>query len=126
MIQFQELTDSEIKSIAVDFCEGKIFSDRHIPTKQTDRAIMMVFMPLALGAGKDWSMEVCEQIGMLCQPPTDQRIGGLAMLPAFAKVLHAIGRLTTPCPSSGAAKLPRETGSLLRRAMLMAALMSAS
>lgn len=83
MIEFKKLTDNELKSIAVDFCEGKIYSDRHIPPEGSDCAIMMVFMPLALGAGKEWSKEDCEQIGMIYEYVSEAGPRSIDSMPSF-------------------------------------------
>jgi hypothetical protein len=43
-------TEKELKQIAVDFAEGKIFSNLHIDMEIDGNMLAMVFMPLALGA----------------------------------------------------------------------------
>ncbi len=63
MIDFAPHTDQELKELAIDIFEGKVFTDRHIPEEE-ERGLLMVFMPLALGAGKDWTEDDYKSIGM--------------------------------------------------------------
>ena len=49
-------TEEELKQIAIDFAEGKIFSNLHIDLERNGSMLAMVFMPLALGA------DISEQI----------------------------------------------------------------
>lgn len=63
-MKFQELTNEQLKEIAIDFYEGKIFSDRHIPEHESS-GLAMVFMPIALGAFSAESQEDLEKIGMI-------------------------------------------------------------
>lgn len=42
-------TDQELRQIAVDLIEGKIFCDRHLKLKgENERMLLSVFMPLSL------------------------------------------------------------------------------
>lgn len=43
-------TEQELKQIAVDFAEGKIFSNLHLTSDHDQHLLPMIFMPLALGA----------------------------------------------------------------------------
>lgn len=54
--------DEDLKKLAVDLYEGRIYTDRHLPANQTAG---MVFMPLILGAFADWSDEEKKQVGMI-------------------------------------------------------------
>ena len=55
-------TDDELKKIAIDIVDGKIFSDRNI---ENPRDLAMTFMPIALGAFKDKTKEELEDIGLI-------------------------------------------------------------
>lgn len=57
----QPKTDSDLKKIAVDLYEGKIFTDRHIQGSE----IQMVFMPIALGAFQNVSEEELKDLGLI-------------------------------------------------------------
>jgi hypothetical protein len=60
----QHTTDEDLKKIAVDLKEGRIFTDRHIQ-KEDGRMLSMVFMPIALGAFENVSKEDLENIGLI-------------------------------------------------------------
>ena len=64
MIEYKDRTEQELKSLAIDIFEGKVYTDRHIP-KEEENGLMMVFMPLALGGGKDWTDDDWKTIGMI-------------------------------------------------------------
>lgn len=53
-------TDAELKQIAMDFYEKKIFSDRHV---ENAHDLQMIFMPIILGAFK--TKEEVNEIGMI-------------------------------------------------------------
>jgi len=55
-------TSEELKKIAVDLYEGRIFCDRHIEDA-TD--LRIVFMPIALGAFAESSEDELKNIGMI-------------------------------------------------------------
>lgn len=55
-------TDDELKQIAIDFCEGKIFTSAHLNNLQN---IGMVFMPLLLGAAQQMTEEERNNIGLI-------------------------------------------------------------
>lgn len=57
----QPRTDADLKKIAIDLYEGKIFTDRHIQGSD----IQMVFMPIALGAFQNTSEEEIKDIGLI-------------------------------------------------------------
>lgn len=54
--------DTELKKIAADLYEGKIFTHTQIKNEQD---ILMVFMPIALGAFKNWPKENIDKIGLI-------------------------------------------------------------
>lgn len=55
-------TDADLKKIAVDLFEGKIYTDRHIPEGES---LAMVFMPIALGAFQNTTEEEIKNIGLI-------------------------------------------------------------
>lgn len=49
----KKMTDEELKQVAVDIYDGKIFSDRHFSSpEEAQSLISVVFMPLGMGALK--------------------------------------------------------------------------
>lgn len=59
-----EKTDEELKRIAVDLYDGKIFSDRHFRSlEETQSLIGVIFLPLAMGALK--SKEQIADLGLV-------------------------------------------------------------
>ena len=49
----KKMTEAELKQIAVDLYDGKIFSDRHFSgPEETKNLISVVFMPLGMGVFK--------------------------------------------------------------------------
>lgn len=61
-IEHTEKTDDELRSIAADIYEGKIFTDRHC---RSESDIRMTFMPLVLGGLKDRTEEELKDIGIV-------------------------------------------------------------
>lgn len=61
-MKIPKLPDDKLRKLAVDFSEGKIFTDRHV--KNTND-ISGVFMPIALGAFADCDKEYLEDIGLI-------------------------------------------------------------
>lgn len=45
------MTNEELKNLALDISEGKVFGSWMIPEEQQERLFPVIFMPLALGAG---------------------------------------------------------------------------
>lgn len=54
-------TDDQLKQIAADLYDDKIFTDRQC----NDREISMVFMPIAIGAFSGYSDDELRKIGMI-------------------------------------------------------------
>lgn len=61
MPELPAMTDDEVKTLASDILIGKVYTDRHIPPGEGDRAIAMVFMPLVFVDPKD----LPEDVGMV-------------------------------------------------------------
>jgi len=55
-------TDDELKVIAVDLYDGKIFSDRHM---RDENSLLVVFMPIAFGAFNNWTKERLDTLGII-------------------------------------------------------------
>lgn len=55
-------TDDELKEFVFAWCNGQLFSDRHI---QNPNDLPMVFLPVALGAFAETPKEDLEQIGVM-------------------------------------------------------------
>jgi hypothetical protein len=57
-------TDQELKQLAIDIVDNKVFTDRHLRDGESTN-VYMVFMPIALGAFKDMTDEQKKGIGLL-------------------------------------------------------------
>lgn len=55
-------TEEEIKTLALDFHAGKVYTDRHL---SDPNAVMQVFMPIVMGGLKDVSEDDMMQIGLI-------------------------------------------------------------
>jgi hypothetical protein len=61
----RKLSKAELKQIAIDIVEGKIYTSMHYSMNQgTLRGIERVFLPLAFGAGKKFPIPL-EELGLL-------------------------------------------------------------
>lgn len=60
----EDKSDSELKVLASDIFDGKIFTNRHLPNDGLDN-MEMVFMPIALGAFSKLTDEECNDIGLI-------------------------------------------------------------
>jgi hypothetical protein len=60
--EYVSKTESELRQLAVDIVEGKVFTDKH------DRGGLEygdIWLPIRLGAFAEWSTEDLKRIGML-------------------------------------------------------------
>lgn len=57
-------TEAELKQIAIDLFDGKIFCDQHIPPDSSLHTMPMVFMPIILGALDQYTGDR-KEIGMI-------------------------------------------------------------
>ena len=62
MSKIPNRTDQDVRQLASDLLNGKLFTDRHLKSPEQVR---MVFLPIALGAFNEWTEEEFEQIGMI-------------------------------------------------------------
>lgn len=62
MKNYIQKDSSALKQLAQDIYDQKAFTNRHI---RPGGDIRMVFMPIALGAFKDWEKEDMEDIGLI-------------------------------------------------------------
>ena len=58
-------SDEDLKKLAVDLYESKLFSTLHLNPESAAHDARMVFMPLALGAFADWPEDKLKNIGMI-------------------------------------------------------------
>lgn len=77
--------DNELKQIAVDIFDSKIFCDRHIPKEEFER-IRQVFMPIILGAFKDMSVEEFMDIGLIYEYYSKALPRGINGMPMFTSL----------------------------------------
>jgi hypothetical protein len=70
---------SELRLLAVDICEMKVFTDRYCPPHELPR----IFMPIALGGLSDWTKEEAEQIGMIYEYYSEAGPGSVNGFPHF-------------------------------------------
>ncbi len=78
----QELTSEFLRQLAADIADDKIFTHRHIPEQQSEM-IPRVFMPIALGAFKDYTKEQMEDIGLIYEYYSDAGPRGINGYPCF-------------------------------------------
>ncbi len=55
-------TNEELKAIAVDLADGKIFSDRHLQANGNGHMMGQVFMPIILGAFSEKTEEEMKDV----------------------------------------------------------------
>lgn len=79
----KEHTESELKSIAVDIYDGKIFTDRHC---HSEHEIKMCFMVVGLGGLSEMSNEELDNIGMLYEYMGEAGPMGVNGKPIFMSV----------------------------------------
>jgi hypothetical protein len=58
----KEMTDQELRLLAADIYEGRVFTDRQV---EDSSDLPMVFMPIALGAFAEMTEEEFKQIGLI-------------------------------------------------------------
>ncbi len=56
-------TDQELKQLAIDIYDNKVFTDRHIREGESAHRIAVIFMPIALGAFK--TKEEIDDLGLI-------------------------------------------------------------
>jgi len=76
---FGEKTDDELKQLAIDLVEGKVYTDRHVPNDM----IGIVFSPIALGAFSDTTDEELDQIGLVYEYLSEAGKNSINGLPIF-------------------------------------------
>jgi hypothetical protein len=81
----QVKAEAELRQLAVDYYDGKVFSDRHIPEHEK-HLISAVFMPLALGALSEYDQETTKQISMLYEYIDQAGPRGINGMPIFGSV----------------------------------------
>lgn len=74
--------NAELKQIAIDLFDGKIFSDRHIHN-QDSHSIGMVFMPLILGAFSESTKEEIADINFIYEYLDQAGPAGINGMPCF-------------------------------------------
>jgi hypothetical protein len=58
-------TELELKQLAIDLVEGKVFTSNHLCAEGREDMISSIFMPLALGALSGMPEEELKQLGMV-------------------------------------------------------------
>lgn len=62
---FQTLSEDELKQLAIDIKESKVFTDRHIDPKEDPGILASIFLPIALGAFAGIAQEQFQEIGLI-------------------------------------------------------------
>lgn len=75
-------TDAELKQIAVDIFENKIFTNRHI-AQEDMKLVSSLFMPIALGAFSSWTEEELQDIGLIYEYMTEAAPRNVNGYPSF-------------------------------------------
>jgi len=77
-------SEKDLKQIAMDLYENKIFSDRHLMQANQTHMIGSVFMPIMLGAFKDLTEEeLKERVGMVYEYYDQAGPRGINGFPCF-------------------------------------------
>ena len=58
-------TDQELKQLAADIYENKVFTDRHLQERERDHQVGLTFYPVLFGAFDDMKEEEQKEISML-------------------------------------------------------------
>lgn len=75
-MNYHQLSDKELKQLAIDIAEGKVYTSMHFKVSQgTMKGIERAFMPLMLGAGKKMSIPM-DDLGLLYEY-TDHTTGAM-------------------------------------------------
>jgi hypothetical protein len=85
----KEVADTELKSLAIDIFEGKVFTDRHC---RTSSDISTVFMPIILGAFNEMTDEERKDIGMIYEYLSEagpRSCNGMPMFTSFKYLIKA-------------------------------------
>lgn len=57
------MTEQELKQLALDIADGKVFGSWMIPEEEQEAVLPAVFMPLAFGASQKMGEDVCSLYG---------------------------------------------------------------
>lgn len=69
------MTGQELKQLALDIADGKVFGSWMIPEEEQEAVLPAVFMPLAFGASNNLGDEVCSLYGYYSDSKK-QTVGG--------------------------------------------------
>jgi len=75
-------TEEQLKQLALDAVDNKIFTDRHFPQGQQNM-VPMVFMPIGLGLFKDWTKDEISRVGMIYEDLSKAGPRSVNGLPTF-------------------------------------------
>ena len=81
-LDLPDVGEEKLNQIAIDWADGKIFSDQQVPREED---LPMVFMPAALGAFEGVHPKELEKIGMVYEYMTDKTMAPRSVngLPMF-------------------------------------------
>ncbi len=81
-MEIKNKEDSELKQIAMDLCDGKIFCDLHLSDRKSN--LPLVFLPIAFGAFKD--EEDVKNIGLVYEYLSEAGPRGINGFPNFTSM----------------------------------------
>jgi len=87
-------SDKELRKLALDIADDKVFIDWYLKhdddsnLEKYGHYLTMVFMPLALGAFKDWNREDLKELGMIYEYLTEAGPRSINGYPSFMSLQY--------------------------------------
>lgn len=83
------MTDEELKTLAVDISEGKVFGSWMVPAEDAERLMPVIFMPLALGAAEKIQDQDVWGLYEYCDKATRRTVKGYPLFISFKTLSQA-------------------------------------
>lgn len=80
MKNYIQKENSELKQLAQDIYDQKVFTSAHV---RVNKDLPMIFMPIALGAFKDWEKDDMQDIGVIYEFYSEAGPRGVNGYPCF-------------------------------------------
>lgn len=88
-------TDEELRKLAVDWVEGRIFTSLDIPPGELEQMLTKVFLLLGLGAFSDWPKKKINDIGILYEYMANRGHRSVNGFPQFITSCHWLNKADT-------------------------------
>lgn len=85
MKDYVQKPDAELKQLAQDIYDQKVFTSAHV-SRGEQYNIAMIFMPIALGAFKGYTQEDLEDLGLMYEYYSEAMPRGINGMPIFPSV----------------------------------------